>query len=56
MKNGEKNSFKNEENVPEDSIIMCITFQLRTLFAFSFLLFIIMYFYKAPFYHNVTKV
>lgn len=49
-------SFKNKKNNPEESIILHVKFQRRTLITISFMLFLIIYFYKASFYHNVIKV
>lgn len=49
-------SFKNKKNNPEESIILHVKFQRRTLIIISFMLFLIIYFYKASFYHNVIKV
>lgn len=55
MKIGIMDSLKNKENVLEDSIILCIKFQRRTHFTFSFILFLKTYSYKVLFYHNVMK-
>lgn len=49
-------SFKNKKNNPEESINLHVKFQRRTLITISFMLFLIIYFYKASFYHNVIKV
>lgn len=55
MKIGIIDSLKNKENVLDDSIILCIEFQRRTHFTFSFILFLITYSHKALFCHNVIK-
>lgn len=39
----------------KNSIILCIKFRQHTIFTFSFMLFLIMYSYKASIYHNVIK-